>query len=138
MENLEKNVTKTVTKKHPHLSKNSKIINTIINAIKEKNGQKVISLDLRKIDESVADFFIVCDTQTPIELRTIASHVEDEVYKHGKEKPYHKELGDYWTLIDYVNVVVHVFLTSERKFYDLESLWMDAPLQEYGGDDKRK
>ncbi|HRP88507.1 MAG TPA: ribosome silencing factor [Edaphocola sp.] len=131
MEPKTKDITKSVIKKHQHLSKNSKIINTIVNAIQEKNGDRIISLDLRKIEESVADFFIICDTQTQIELRTIASFVEEEVWEHCGEKPFHKELGDYWTLIDYVNVVVHVFIKSERKFYDLEGLWMDAPFQEY-------
>lgn len=115
-----------IKKAQQRISRDSDIFKTIIKAIHDKKGERVVSLDLRNIEEAVADFFIVCDAQTHIQVRAIADFVESEVYRLCKEKPYHSELSQQWTLVDYVNIVVHVFQTEERKFYDIESLWMDA------------
>ena len=110
------------------LTKNSKIIKTIIAAIQEKKGENIISLDLRKINEAVADFFIVCEASNPAQIRAIANNVEDNVKEKCDENPYHHEGFQQlqWVLIDYVNVVVHVMLTETRKFYKLEEMWSDA------------
>jgi ribosome-associated protein len=110
------------------LNRNSKIIKTIIAAIQEKKGNNIISLDLRKIKEAVADFFIICDAGSHPQVRAIASHVEDKVAEKCSEKPYHHEgyLKLQWVLIDYVNVVVHVMLPENRKFYKLEEMWSDG------------
>lgn len=114
-----------------HLNRNSKLFKTIINAIKDKKGDEIVSLDLRKIDEAVADFFILCEAKSHIQLKAIADNIEEMVQKECDEKPYHKELGDQWTLVDYVNVVVHIFQHEQRHFYDLESLWEDAERMEH-------
>ena len=92
------------------LTKNSKVIKTIIAAIQEKKGQNIISLDLRKIKEAVADFFIVCEAGSQPQIRAIADNVEDKVKEKCNENPYHHEGYQklHWVLIDYVNVVVHV------------------------------
>ncbi|MBS1773294.1 MAG: ribosome silencing factor [Bacteroidetes bacterium] len=114
-------------KKSPaRLTKNSKIFKAIIKAIKEKKGENVVSLDLRKIDEAVADFFIVCEAQSRTQINAISDFIIETVQKDCDEKPYHVELSDQWTLVDYVNIVVHIFQKDLRKFYDLESLWNDA------------
>lgn len=115
------------------LNRNSKIFKTIIHAIGEKKGEKIVSLDLRKIPEAVADFFIICEASNPIQLRAIADSVEDEVKKKCGEIPYKHEgrQAQQWILIDYVNVVVHVMLREPRKFYQLEEMWSDAPLMEH-------
>ncbi len=115
-----------IKKAQQRISRDSDIFKTIIKAIQDKKGERVVSLDLRNIEEAVADFFIVCDAQTHIQVRAIADFVEAEVHRICKEKPYHSELSQQWTLVDYVNIVVHVFQTEERSFYDIESLWMDA------------
>lgn len=110
------------------LTKNSKIIKTIIAAIQEKKGENIISLDLRKINEAVADFFIVCEASNPAQIRAIANNVEDNVKENCDENPYHHEGFQQlqWVLIDYVNVVVHIMQTETRKFYQLEEMWSDA------------
>lgn len=115
------------------LTRNSKIFKTIIHAIGEKKGENVVSLDLRKIPEAVADFFVICEASNPIQLRAIADSVEDEVKKKCGEIPYKHEgrQAQQWILIDYVNVVVHVMLREPRKFYQLEEMWSDAPLMEH-------
>ena len=109
----------------------SKLFKTIIAAIQEKKGEAIVSLDLRKIDEAVADFFIVCEAQSYPQVRAIAEHVIEQVVRECDEKPYHTEAGEHWTLIDYVNIVVHIFNREHRKFYDLESLWLDAERMEH-------
>ncbi len=115
------------------LTRNSKIIKTIIAAIQEKKGELIISLDLRKINEAVADFFIICEAGNPNQLKAIADNIENKVLEKCDEKPYHHEGLQQlqWVLIDYVNVVVHVMLHETRKFYQLEEMWSDAPGQEH-------
>lgn len=119
-------------KKSPNrLTKNSKLFKVIVHAIKEKKGNNIVSLDLRKIDEAVADFFIVCEAQSNIQIKAIADSVEELVTKECDERPFHIEKSDKWTLVDYVNVVVHIFQKDSRTFYDLENLWADAVRTEH-------
>jgi ribosome-associated protein len=115
------------------LTKSSKIIKTIIAAIQEKKGENIISLDLRKINEAVADFFIVCEVGNQSQIRAIAHNIENKVREKCDEEPYHHEgyTSLQWVLIDYVNVVVHVMLSETRKFYKLEEMWSDAVGQEH-------
>jgi ribosome-associated protein len=115
------------------LTRNSKIFKTIIHAIQEKKGEKILSLDLKKIPEAVTDFFIICEANNPIQLRAIADFVEEEVKKKCSEIPYKHEgrQGDQWILIDYINVVVHIMLEEPRKFYKLEEMWSDASITEH-------
>ena len=119
-------------KKTPaRLSKNSKLFKSILNAIQEKKGERIVSLDLKKIDEAVADFFILCEARSNIQVNAIAQSIEQLVEMDCGERPYHIERGDTWTLVDYVNIVVHIFQHEQRVFYNLESLWEDAPRTEF-------
>ena len=115
------------------LTRNSKIIKTIIAAIQEKKGKNIISLDLRKINEAVADFFIICEANSQPQIRAISEHLEEQVKNRCEENPYHHEGYNnlQWVLIDYVNVVVHVMLPEIRKFYKLEEMWSDAAGEEH-------
>jgi len=119
-------------KKAPtRVTKNSKLFKSIINAIQDKKGKEIVSLDLKKIDEAVADFFILCEAGSNIQIKAIADNIYDIVEKECGETPYHVERGDNWTLVDYVNVVVHIFQHEQRMFYNLENLWADAPRTEH-------
>ena len=115
------------------LSRSSKIFKTIIHAIHEKKGENVLSLDLRKIPEAVADFFIICEASNSTQLKAIADFIEVDVKEKTGETVYKHEgkQGLQWILIDYVNIVVHVMLTETRKFYQLEEMWSDAPAMEH-------
>lgn len=113
------------------LNRNSKIFKTILKAVHDKKAERVVSLDLRKIDEAVADFFILCQAQSHTQINAIADSIEDAMRKECDERAYHRENGEQWTLVDYVNVVVHIFTPEYRKFYDLESLWADAEITEH-------
>jgi ribosome-associated protein len=121
-------------KKSPaRLTRNSKIIKTILAAIRDKKGENIISLDLRKIKEAVADFFIVCEATSQPQIRAIADNVEKNVKEKCGENVYRHEGYNklQWVLIDYVNVVVHVMQPETRKFYRLEEMWSDATGQEH-------
>lgn len=127
---LEKRKKSKVTR----ITRNSKLFKVIIHAIEEKKGEKIVSLDLKKIPEAVTDFFIICEATNPIQLKAIADFVEEEVKKKCGETPYKHEgrQGEQWILIDYVNIVVHIMLTEPRKFYKLEEMWSDASVMEHG------
>jgi ribosome-associated protein len=117
------------------LNRNSKIFKTIIKAIHDKKGDNIVSLDLRKIPEAVADFFIICEAGNQPQIRAITDSVEDEVKKKCGENPYHHEGKQIlqWVLIDYVNIVVHIMMPEARKFYKLEEMWSDGILEEHNG-----
>jgi ribosome-associated protein len=118
------------------LTKSSKIIKTIIATIHDKKGENVISLDLRKIPEAVADFFIVCEANNPTLLKAIADNIEHEVKEKCGEIAYKHEgrQAQQWILIDYINVVIHIMLPETRKFYQLEEMWSDAVATEHNED----
>ncbi len=130
---MDKIITALQSRKKPatRLTRNSKLFKTIIKAIKDKKGEEIVSLDLKKIDESVADYFILCEAKSHIQIKAIADNIQQMVEEECDEKPFHAEKGDQWTLIDYVNVVVHIFQHEQRNFYDLESLWEDAERMEH-------
>ncbi len=110
------------------INRNSKLFKAILNAIQEKKGENIISLDLRKIPEAVADFFIICEGSSTTQVRAIADNVEVKVREICGEAPYRHEgmSALQWVLVDYVNVVVHIFHPETRKFYRLEEMWSDA------------
>jgi ribosome-associated protein len=121
-------------KKAPaRLTKASKLYKTIIKAIQDKKGENIVTLDLRKIPEAVADFFVICEANNQPQIRAISDSVEFEVKQRCGENPYRHEGKQnlQWVLIDYVNIVVHVMSGESRKFYKLEEMWSDAPLEEH-------
>ena len=131
MSNL--NVLKTREKSPTRLTRSSKLFKSIIKGIQDKKGEHIVSLDLRKIPEAVADFFIICQANNNNQLRAIADNIEEEVRNECGEAPFKHEgrQAEQWILIDYVNIVVHIMLPEPRKFYQLEELWSDAPGMEH-------
>lgn len=127
------NVLQSRAKSPTRINRNSKIFKTIIHAIQEKKGDAIVSLDLRKIPEAVADFFIICQASNSTQLRAIADYVEEEVKKKCGELPFRHEGRQalQWILIDYINVVVHIMMPDPRKFYQIEELWSDAQVLEH-------
>lgn len=130
-----KTVSAVPSKPITRLNRNSKLFKTIVKAIQEKKGSKIVSLDLRKIIEASADFFIVCEANSSTQVRAIADNVEEIVRKEIGEMPFQHEgyQAQKWILIDYVNVVVHVMQPETRNFYQLEEMWHDAPATEHEG-----
>ena len=119
----------TQTSRRPgKLTTNSRLFKTIIRAIQAKKGENILSLDLRKIPEAVADFFVVCEATSSTQIKAIADNIQDQVKKECGENPYKFEgfQSLQWVLIDYVNIVVHVMHPDARRFYRLEDMWSDA------------
>jgi len=115
------------------LTRNSRIFKSIIKAIQDKKGENIVSVDLRKIPEAVADFFIICEATTNTQVKAISDFVEVKVKEECDETPYKHE-GFHalqWVLIDYVNIVVHIMQPEQRKFYKLEEMWSDGELMEH-------
>jgi ribosome-associated protein len=117
------------------LTRNSKIFKTIIQAIQQKKGENIVSLDLHKIPEAVTDFFIICQASSTTQVKAISDFVEVQVQNECGEKPFRHEgqQAAQWIVIDYVNVVIHVMHQEARKFYRLEEMWSDAQLTEHAG-----
>ena len=115
------------------LTRNSKIFKTIARAIEDKKGESIVSLDLRKIPEAVADFFIICQATSTTQLKAISDFVEEQVNLSCGENPYKQEgrQAMQWILVDYVNIVVHIMHPDTRNFYKLEEIWNDAGIQKH-------
>lgn len=104
------------------------LITQIIRGIEEVKGNDIEILDLREIENTVCDYFIICNGTSNTQVNAIVNSVQKSVSKALKEKPWHVEGSDNaeWILMDYVHVVVHVFQKHIREFYDIEGLWGDA------------
>ena len=104
------------------------LITTIIGGIEDVKGKEITILDLRDIENTVCDYFVVCEGTSNTQVNAIVNSIQKQVSKTTKDKPWHVEGVDNaeWVLLDYVNVVVHVFQKHIRDYYDIESLWGDA------------
>ena len=104
------------------------LIATIISGIEDVKGKEINILDLREIENTVCDYFIICEGTSNTQVNAIVNSIQKKVSKELKDKPWHIEGEDNaeWVLMDYVNVVVHVFQKHIREYYDIESLWGDA------------
>ena len=104
------------------------LIATIIQGIEEVKGEDITLLDLREIENTVCDYFIICNGNSNTQVNAIVGSVQKMVSKTLKDKPWHIEGSDNaeWVLMDYINVVVHVFQKHIREYYDIEGLWGDA------------
>jgi ribosome-associated protein len=119
-----------MTKKNK-LSNSEILAAQIIEGIKEKKGLDIVQIDLRKIGNSISDFFIVCHGSSNRQVDAIAESVLDVVRESIGDRPNSVEgrTNAEWILLDYVDVVVHVFQEKMREMYSLEDLWADAPLE---------
>ncbi|KRP27788.1 ribosome silencing factor [Polaribacter sp.] len=106
------------------------LIAVIIKGIDDVKGENIQLLDLRELENTVCDYFIICSGNSNTQVNAISGSVQKVVSKEIKDKPWHieGEMNAEWVLMDYVNVVVHVFQKHVREFYDIESLWGDAKI----------
>ncbi|MFN3138970.1 MAG: ribosome silencing factor [Allomuricauda sp.] len=104
------------------------LIALILEGIEDVKGVDINLLDLREIENTVCDYFIICNGTSNTHVNAIVSSVQKKVSKTLQDKPWHVEGSENaeWVLMDYVNVVVHVFQKHIREFYDIEGLWGDA------------
>ncbi|WP_323788214.1 ribosome silencing factor [Psychroserpens sp.] len=106
------------------------LITTVIAGIEDVKGKEITILDLRDIENTVCDYFIICEGTSNTQVNAIVNSIQKRVSKELKDNPWHVEGADNaeWVLMDYVNVVVHVFQKHIRSYYDIESLWGDAKI----------
>ncbi|MBT8178748.1 MAG: ribosome silencing factor [Eudoraea sp.] len=106
------------------------LIALILHGIEEVKGLEINLLDLREIENTVCDYFIICNGTSNTHVNAIVNSIQKSVSKASKDKPWHVEGRENaeWVLLDYVNVVVHVFQQQVREFYDIEGLWGDAKM----------
>lgn len=109
-------------------NKDLNLKDSIVEAIKDRKGKDLIVLDLRQVDQSIADYFVICHGESTTQVDSISENVEREIRTELQEHPINKEGADnlQWVLLDYGDVVVHVFQDEYRRFYNLEELWADA------------
>jgi ribosome-associated protein len=107
------------------------LLNSVIKGIFEKKGQNILKIDLRKLENRITDFFVICHASSGTQVSAICDSIDDTTRKESGEKPLHIEGLEncFWVLLDYGNVIVHVFLEEYRNFYSLESLWADAAIE---------
>ncbi|MCQ2170514.1 MAG: ribosome silencing factor [Bacteroidales bacterium] len=108
-------------------------LRVIADAIQDKKGQNVVSLDLRGIDGAIADYFVICNGDSTTNVGAIADNILKETKEQLNLKPIRMQgmENNFWVILDYGNIVIHVFQTPYREFYRLEDLWADAPSKTY-------
>lgn len=106
------------------------LISTVISGIEDIKGKAITILDLRELENTVCDYFVICEGTSNTQVNALVNAIQKKVSKELKDNPWHVEGSDNaeWVLIDYVNVVVHVFQKHIRAYYDIESLWGDAKI----------
>jgi ribosome-associated protein len=104
----------------------------IVKGMLEKKAANIVVMDLRKVKNSIADFFVICSGSSDKQIDAIADSIDEEVFKTLKENVWHSEgkNNKEWMLLDYIDVVAHVFRKDRREFYSLERLWGDADIRE--------
>lgn len=107
------------------------LIEAIVEGIQRKKGLGLVKIDLTKINHTECKYFIICHGNSNTQVDAIAHSVEDTVEELMNEKAWHKDgyRNSLWILLDYADIMVHVFQKDSRDFYDLENLWADAPIE---------
>ena len=109
-------------------SKNNVLLDAIIDSVQSIKGNNLISLNFNAIDNSICDYFVICSGTSSTHVKAIEENVRKKVLKKIKEKPWHTEqdIKADWILMDYSNIILHIFQEETRNFYNLEELWGDA------------
>tara|TARA_B110000196_G_C21052514_1_gene618108 strand:+ start:351 stop:722 length:372 start_codon:yes stop_codon:yes gene_type:complete len=118
------------------LDKTNILLENIVNVIQDTKGKEIISLDLRKIESAICEYFIICTGTSSTHVNSIESEIKKKISQDLGEKPWHTEgnnIGE-WALIDYYDIIVHVFQAKTRKFYNIEDFWGDAKFINYKED----
>lgn len=113
------------------------LLENIINAIQEVKGNEIISLDLRKIDSAICKYFVICTGTSNTHVNSIESNIKKTISRDLGEKPFNIEgnnIGE-WVLMDYSDIIVHVFQQKTRAFYNIEDFWGDAKFKNYKADE---
>jgi ribosome-associated protein len=104
-----------------------------IEKLQEKKAQDIVSIDIREMDNAMTEFLIICTGTTNIHVQSIADFLIKETRKKIRERPFSQEGFDnaFWVLLDYINIVIHIFQPEYRSFYDIEGLWADGKIKKH-------
>ncbi|MDR2293556.1 MAG: ribosome silencing factor [Prevotellaceae bacterium] len=124
---------KKVTKKSKNTDNTTELLNVAVDAMQEKKAQNIISLNLSKLKNSICRYFIICNADSHIQVSAISDNIEDKILEKLHEKVWRRNgiENAFWIILDYGDVVIHIFQTEQRNFYRLEELWADAELTQY-------
>jgi ribosome-associated protein len=105
-----------------------KLLQTVFESLKDKKGEEIIDLDISHLNTTICDHFVICHAASTTRVRALADSVEEKMRQNHKMKPFHKEGMDnaQWVLLDFDDIIVHVFQEPYRRFYNLEDLWADG------------
>lgn len=118
---------------HYNAQSDKRLLEVIIESIREKKGEEIVSIDFTETGNAVSNYFVICQGNSPTQVEAIADNIRDKTQEVLKEKAW--KVGGYtnaqWILLDYISIVVHVFLPEQREFYNLEGLWGDGEFTKY-------
>ena len=119
---------KRIIREHPH--SDSELVKIITKSMEEKKASNIVTMNLSKLDKSICDTFVICNADSGVQVRAITDNVEEETVKQLNINAWRRQ-GDenaLWVILDYGSVIVHVFRTETREYYNLENLWADAEI----------
>jgi ribosome-associated protein len=130
---LRLNFLKALMSKKKELAASQILTDVAVKGLQDLKGENIVSIDLRETGNAVCDFFVICSGTSNTHVNALSKAVQEEIRKTLSDKPWHSEgFGNAeWILLDYVNVVIHIFQEETREFYNIEGLWADAKLKEY-------
>lgn len=108
------------------------ILNTIFESLQDKKGEEITDLDITKLNTTICNHFVICHAESSTRVKALAESVEDKMLEEHRMKPFHKEglENAQWVLLDYADVIVHIFQKEYRHFYKLEDLWADGIIKQ--------
>ncbi len=117
-------------KKNSTVAQTTSLLEAIVAGMQEKKAKNITIINLAGLEHRVCDYFVICDADSTTHVNAIADTTEEVVMKKAGEKPYHSEgyANSEWILLDYVNIVAHIFMRETREFYNIEGLWADGEI----------
>lgn len=115
-------------KKNATAQQTTSLLDAIVDGMQDKKAKNITVMDLKGLESSVCDYLVICDADSTTHVDAIANSLEDTVKKQTGESAYHSEgfQNSEWIIVDYINIVAHIFLKEKRDFYNLEGLWADG------------
>ena len=118
------------------MTETKRLLDSIVEGIQEKKGHHVRVADLTEIDDTICKYLVICEGNSPTQVQAIEDSVWDKVHEQTGQKPVAVDglRNSLWVAMDYVDVVVHVFVPDARQFYDIDNLWEDAKMEDIAED----
>lgn len=124
---------KKIIQKSKKTDNTAELLSVVIDAMQEKKAQNVVSLNLSEIQNSICKYFVICNADSHTQVAAISDNIEEKTHEKLNEKVWRRNgiENAFWVILDYGDIVIHIFQTEQRNFYKLEELWADAELTEY-------